>query len=111
MKGIRSSGDIVETLKSIRRGEFLERCNEQLTELNKAVFLTDGEGELTITLKLKPNGEGQVLLKPKVKVKKPIKGVGDAIFFVNVDGGLEREDPRQGSLLNEDEPSGGGRRN
>ena len=98
---IRSSGDILEVFKSIRRGEFLERVNEQLTELNKAVFATDGEGELTITLKIKPNGEGQVILKPKVKIKKPIKGTGDAIFFVNVDGGLEREDPRQGSLLDD----------
>lgn len=95
---MRSSGDFLETLKAIRRGEFLDRINEQLTELNKAVFVTDGEGELVVTLIIKPNGEGQVVIKPKVKIKKPIKGTGDAIFFVNVDGGLERDDPRQSAM-------------
>ncbi len=95
---MKSSGDLVETLKQIRRGEFLNLCNEQLTELTRAVFVTDGEGEITITLKLKPNGEGQVTMKPKVKIKKPIRPTGDSIFYVNVDGGLERDDPRQGTL-------------
>ena len=95
---MKATGDIVETLKQIRRGEFLNLCNEQLTELTRAVFVTDGEGELSIVFKLKPNGEGQVTLKPKVKIKKPVRATGDSIFYVTVDGGLEREDPRQGTL-------------
>lgn len=106
---MRSSGDFFETIKNIRRGEFLDRINEQLTELNKAVFAVEAEGEITIKLKLKPNGEGQVVITPKVEIKKPVKGVGQAIFFVNVDGGLEREDPRQSRMF-DDEPHGGGRK-
>lgn len=86
---------IIDTLAGIRRGRFLELCNQQLKEVVAAVAANNGKGEITITLSLSPNGEGQVVAKAKVKAKKPMPDVGDAIFYATDDGELERQDPKQ----------------
>jgi hypothetical protein len=86
---------VMETLSGIRRGRFLELCNTQLREVVAAVAAHDGKGELQITLTLSPNGEGQVIAKARVKAKKPMPDVGDAIFYATEDGELERQDPKQ----------------
>lgn len=90
--------DIIRTLSNLRRGAFIQLVNEELSKLNRAMFETDGNGELQITLKFVCNGEGQVTCKPRVKAKLPIRDTGDGIFYLTVDGDLEREDPRQGAL-------------
>ncbi len=102
---LRESGDILDTLKAIDRGGFVERLNEELGKVVKGVFLTDGKGSLTIKLDLVPNGEGQVTVKPDVKAKVPIKPVRPSIFFATVDGALKRDDPRQSRMeLEPDDP-------
>lgn len=85
-------------LSQIRKGRFMSHVAEQLEELNRAMFEHDGDGELTLTFKFKNKGDGQVVCTPRCKVKKPTAQVGEAIFYVTVDGDLEREDPKQGNL-------------
>lgn len=90
--------DFQQWLSQIRRGAFVLHCATQLSELTKAMFEHDGDGELQITFKFKSKGDGQVVVTPRVKIKKPTAAVGEAIFYTTVDGDLEREDPRQGAL-------------
>lgn len=108
--GKAAGGDILELLQTIRRGEFLLRINEQLSELTQACFITEGDGEIEIKLAFKNNAEGQVRVVPKVKIKKPIRAVGEAIYYATVDGSLERDDPKQRNMF-DDEPTGGGHKN
>ena len=89
---------IIETLQGIRRGRFVELCSQQLTSLVKAVAEHEKGGKLTIVLSLVPQGEGQITLKPQVKLTSPNPDVGEAIFYVTEDGELERTDPRQGDF-------------
>ena len=86
---------IIDTLAGIRRGRFIQLCNDQLKDVVAAVAAHDGKGEIQITLILSPNGEGQVIAKAKVKAKKPMPDVGEAIFYATEDGELERQDPKQ----------------
>lgn len=92
--------DLQVFLANIRKGRFVQHVNEQLEELNRAMFAHDGDGELTLTFKFKNKGDGQVVVTPRCKVKKPTGGenVGEGIFYLTVDGDLEREDPKQGAL-------------
>lgn len=95
---MKTQHDIMVTLSSIRKGAFVGQCNDLMGELVKACFEQEGDGEIQITLKVKMNSEGQVTLKPQCKIKKPVRSVGDAIFYATVDGDLKREDPRQGEF-------------
>ena len=90
--------DFIQTLTQIRKGAFALQCSHMLEELNRAMFEHDGDGELQVTLKFKAKGDGQVVVTPRVKIKKPTAQVGEAIFYVDGDGALEREDPKQGAL-------------
>lgn len=85
-------------LANIRRGAFVLHVGRQLEELSAAMFEHDGDGELTLTFKFKAKGDGQLVVTPRCKVKKPTAQVGEAIFYTTVDGGLERDDPKQGAL-------------
>jgi hypothetical protein len=101
-------GNLVDTLQNIRKGALIEQCNELLGELAQAVFIQEGDGEFELKLKLTYNAEGQVKITARPKIEKPIRTVGDAIFYATVDGSLERDDPKQKSMF-DDEPAGGGR--
>lgn len=92
-------GDIIAVLEGARGGRLLDLVNEQLSELVNAMYVTEGNGEFTLKLKFKNEGDGQVTMKHAMSVKKPIRSVGDSIFYANVDGGLEREDPKQPSMF------------
>lgn len=103
MAGKPQKGNVIETLQNIRRGAFVDQINEQIGELVQAVYATDGKGKIQITLAMSSNQEGQIKVSPEVKVTKPIKKVGDAIFFGTVDGELRRDDPRQPSMFVDDD--------
>lgn len=89
---------LTETLAGIRRGKFLGQADEALTELLKKIAEHQAGGEIQITLKFDFKTDGQLVCKPKVKLKSPMPESGDAIFYVTDDGELERSDPRQGDF-------------
>lgn len=93
-----ANASIIELLSGFRSGRLLDHCNEELTKLAAAVAEFNAPGEITITVKLNPKAEGQVIAVARVKTKAPTKPVGDAIFYVTEDGQLGRDDPRQGAL-------------
>jgi hypothetical protein len=85
----------VTMLTAIRDGALITNLTDALKEVTQAVTQTGKEGKVDLTIEIKPNGEGVVTVKSKVKVTKPRPGVGDALFFFDEDGGLHRRDPRQ----------------
>ncbi len=88
------------TLQSIRDGQLLELLTGKLSDIVEAVEETGKAGQLVLTMKIKPNGEGAVTINSDVKAKVPEPAVGDAIFFVS-DGNLVRRNPRQGDIEDE----------
>lgn len=101
---------IVETMTGIRRGKFINNADAALTELLKKIAEHQAGGEIQITLKFDWKTEGQLVVKPKVKVKSPMPEAGDGIFYVTDDGELERTDPKQGDFDNEWGRATGGKR-
>jgi hypothetical protein len=89
---------LTETLAGIRRGKFLSICDEQLTELLKKIAELGDGGEITVSLKFEFKTDGQLVCKPKLKIKGPMPESGDAIFYVTPEGDLDRTDPKQGDF-------------
>ena len=88
------------TIQQVRDGQLLELLTGKLQEVVEAVEETGKVGGLTLSLKVKPNGEGAVTLISDVKAKVPEPAVGDAIFFVS-NGNLVRNNPHQADLIDE----------
>lgn len=91
-----------ETLREIRQGALVDELSEQLRELVQRIGEVGGSGSLTLTIKLKRASKGSgntLLLSDDIKVKKPIGEKGETILFATGEGELQRNDPRQPSLL------------
>jgi hypothetical protein len=84
-------------LQEQRRGGLHGELSEALQELVRAVEEHRKGGSLTLTLSVKPNGDGVVVVTDKVAVKLPEGEKGSSIFFVD-DGNLVRNDPRQTTI-------------
>lgn len=87
-----------EVFEQIGGGEALGRASDALTELGMAVAETLKAGSVTITISMKPNGAGSVLMQAKVSSKIPSAPMLDSVFFVTSGGSLLRDDPRQEKL-------------
>jgi hypothetical protein len=68
---------------------------------------TKKAGTLTITLTVKPqkNDDEQVVIITTVKAKTPEMDLPDAIFFVDDEFNLVRDDPKQRELFIEEAPA------
>ena len=88
---------ITDVLRDIRKGRVVEAASEELAEVVRGVVDTGKPGELTIKIKVKPQGKGDnaVTLSAFVTSHKPKVPLPDAIFFADVDGDLLRDDPTQ----------------
>ena len=80
-------------LQEQRRGALHGELSERLQELVLAVEEHRKAGTLTLTLSVKPNGNGVVTISDKVVVKVPEGERGSSIFFTDEAGNLVR-DPR-----------------
>lgn len=92
--------DIVSTMVSMNRGNFVIECGRKLDELSRAIVDTGGKGKLTIVLEVTPSGmkDGRVNqfeIRPNVAINKPEHPQGKSIFFVTEDCKLTRDDPDQ----------------
>ena len=88
------------TVQNIRDGALLSSLTEKLDKVVQAVTEHGKVGEITLKLKVKPNGEDAVTITPTVTAKAPEGTIGDALFFVS-DGGLVRRNPRQADIEDE----------
>lgn len=89
------------TIQDIRDGQLLALLSDKLAEVVEAVAEHGKAGAISLTLKVKPNGEGAVTITSEVKAKSPEPTVGDAIFFVDDNGNLLRRNPRQADIEDE----------
>lgn len=91
-----------------RGGYCLNEANKEMQDLVKAIKDTGMAGEVTLTLKIKPdkNDPRLVTLEPDFKIKKPRKKFSPGHAFITSDNGLSRDDPAQLELLEEREREG-----
>lgn len=87
-----------DVLRDLGGGTTYDDLTAKLAEVVTAVTETRRVGELSVTIKVKPNGEGSVIIADTIKVKVPEAPHGDSVFFVTSGGSLVRQDPRQQDL-------------
>ncbi len=87
-----------EVLQQLAGGQTYQELGDRLTEIVLAVQETRKQGELTIRLKVKPNGEHGVIIAEEVKSKAPEAPRAETLFYVTAAGHLKRDDPRQEKL-------------
>ncbi len=83
-----------------RNGALHTELSQGLNDLVDAVNGVGRSGTLTLVVKVQPaskHGEGSVLVADDVKVKLPQER-GEALYFVDADANLSRQNPAQPSL-------------
>lgn len=92
---------ITDTLREIRKGAVVDQASVKLADLVCAVTEHGKAGSLTIKLDVKPQegDRGLVTVTASLKVVRPEAGIPDAIFYVDGEGGLHRNDPDQGDFI------------
>lgn len=85
-------------IDQIRFGNLSDELTDKLNALTIACSDTNKGGELTLSIKIKPGKAGQMEISDNVKVKMPEYARETTLMFATVDGGLQRNDPRQKTL-------------
>ena len=89
-------------LIDLRGGRTSNDLTRALSDLASAVASTGKPGTLTLTVKLKPDKSieenGMVLIEDTIKVTRPEPDRASTIMYVNTDGGVSRQDPKQYSF-------------
>lgn len=88
---------IIDTLRLLQGGTFLEECSDKLAEIVKGVDETGKAGKLTITLDIKKVG-ATVGVTAKVSDKTPEEAPDPDYFYPTVEGNLSLNNPNQRSL-------------
>lgn len=87
-----------DVLRELAGGASYDALGDKLTEIVQAVMEHRKSGELSIKLKVKPNGESSVIITDEIKCKVPEGTRGETLFFATSAGTLVRDDPRQEKL-------------
>ena len=87
-----------DMLAELAYGQTLDVLTEEMAEVVNAVRTTGKAGRLTLELTVKPNGAHGVAITDKITAKRPRDDRGESLFFIDRDGGLHRNDPRQTEL-------------
>lgn len=88
-----------DILAEVDNGKLHEQLTAELALVTAAVVAQNKVGELTLTIKVKPNKENAVFFEAESKAKVPKVGVGAALFYADEEGSLTRRDPRQADLF------------
>lgn len=87
------------TVAQLRNGSTQIEASELLNELVQACRETNKVGELTLKIKVRPDGaSGQYFLEDQVSINAPKPERGKTLFFGTPDGNLQRDDPNQKKL-------------
>jgi len=101
--------DILLTLAGISRGKFAAEASGKLAELVADVKRYDKKGTLTLSLEVAPAAQDlTVTLKATVTARKPVQEHA-AIFFVDENDHLTRDDPTIEPLFGRSEVEDGDR--
>ncbi|MGE5151191.1 MAG: hypothetical protein ACM3II_13805 [Rhodospirillaceae bacterium] len=87
-----------DVLRELGGGTTYDDLTAQLAEVVEAVAATRKVGEISIKLRIKPNGDSSVIIADEIKTKVPEPPRGESVFFVTASGSLVRQDPRQQDL-------------
>ncbi len=87
-----------DVLRELGGGSTYEDLTAKLAEVVEAVTQTRKVGEISIKIRVKPNGDSGVIVTDEIKTKVPEPTHGDTVFFVTSGGSLVRQDPRQQDL-------------
>lgn len=101
-RGVDDGGDMsrpfADVVRDLAGGKIYEDLGTQLGEIVSAVLETGKAGALSLSLSIKPNSEGSVLVTASVKQKIPEPTTGSTLFFATTTGSLLRNDPRQSEM-------------
>lgn len=93
-------GLFFDTVRDLRRGNFIDECDAQLHQVVAAVEDTHKSCKLLIEITIKPasKGAGTVIISDKVIVTLPKLEAGETIMFVTPENRLVLSNPRQADL-------------
>jgi len=87
------------TVAQLRNGATQIEASEMLNELVRACRDTNKVGELTLKIKVRPDGStGQYFLEDQISCTIPKPERGKTLFFGTPEGNLQRTDPNQKNL-------------
>lgn len=89
---------ITDVLGELEGGRYIRELTKALTEITNAVRETRKDGTLTLKLKIKPTGQGSVLVASTFDAKVPEHDRLETTFFLTPSGALMRDDPNQERL-------------
>lgn len=89
---------IIETLRHLEGGVFLDDAAEALSELVNAVESSGKAGKITLEISLRRATAGALAVTGKIKLSKPAEQPFEALMFATPEGNLLTEDPRQSKL-------------
>lgn len=105
--------DFVQVLVGMRSGDVLIDVNRRFNELMEAVLATGAKGDLKLKLQIKPSkinmggSVAEVEISHECTIAKPELKVGRSLFFVDPNGSLTRDDPRQSEMFESNEVRNG----
>ena len=101
---------ITDVIREYRNGQLVEQATEAFADLIQQVQLTRKGGSFTLSLKVTPEAGSAngVEVVADMSVKAPRPTLPKAIFFVDSDFSLSRNDPAQREMFSEriDESTG-----
>jgi hypothetical protein len=87
------------TVAQLNNGRTQQELSEALSELVQACRDTNKVGEITLKIKVRPDGaSGQYFLEDQMNVTLPKFDRAKTLFFGTPEGNLQRTDPAQGDL-------------
>lgn len=92
------SRQFADVLRDLAGGTTYEDLTAGLALVVEAVQDTRKMGEVSVKLKVKPNGESSVIITDEIKLKAPEATRGETVFFTTAGGNLLRDDPKQDKL-------------
>lgn len=96
LAAIQSGG--IASLCRMRGGDFAAEFDSQLSKVTAACMTTGGAGELTIKIKIKPDGHKRIAITDAITVKEPKTKAGSTAMFATPDGQMLPYDPDQQEL-------------
>ncbi len=92
----------VHALNLIDSGRAAEEASKELNAVIKGVQDTNKPGELQLTIKVLPHGDGRYQLLHDIKKKLPPKQKYSTMVWATPDGNLQKSDPNQGDIFVQD---------
>jgi hypothetical protein len=85
----------VEELADLEGGRLIEDLTAGMSDLIAQVMAVRKGGTLTLKIGILPNGETSVEVRGKIDINAPEPARESTIMFVDPEGGLRRDNPRQ----------------